>query len=162
MMSNVSDEVLYSDTPIRARMVAHLLLGAGGLVLAPIGLLSGARWLLVLAAPTLLVGIMLRQLHLRIEVELDTGMVTVTRSVLGLRLRRRRYSLSDVVGLELQRVAAIERERPSDTWYLKLELNLPHAADTVHPRTRVYTIGKYDDRLTALKVQHNVRETLDL
>jgi len=59
-------------------------------------------------------------------------------------------------------VAAVERERPSDTWYLKLELNLPRTVDGVRPRTRVYTIGKYGDRLTALKAQHNVRETLEL
>lgn len=161
-MSNVNGNVLYSDTPVRVRMVAHVLLGAGGLVLGPIGLLSGTRWLLALAVLTLLVGVMLRQLHLRVEVEVDTGMITVTRSMLGLRLCRRRYSLSDGVGLELRRVAAVERERPSDTWYLKLELNLPRTADRVRPRTRVYTIGKYGDRLTALKAQHSVRETLDL
>ena len=46
-------------------------------------------------------------------------------------------------------MAGDERERPSDTWYLTLQLG-----------TRVYTIGKYDSRSSALRARLKVREVL--
>jgi len=91
-------------------------------------------------APLLLAGLVLSQVRLRIVVEYPTGVVRVTNSLVGLQLRQRGYPPSDVVGLDIRRVAGAERERPSDAWYLKLRL-----------RTRTHTIGKYDDRTSALQ-----------
>jgi len=160
-MSDTSIGVLYKDTPIQARMVAWLLIGIGGFVLVPIGLVNRAWWLLVLAVPLLLAGWVLLQTHLRIVVEHHTGIVCVTSFLLGLKLRERRYPLSDVVGLDLQRVAGDERERPSDTWYLRLQLHITaHTIGKVKHRTRTYIIGKYDSRLGALKAQRRLRELL--
>jgi len=132
-------------------MVAWLLLGTGGIVLAPIGLINRAWWLFVPAIPLLLAGLVLHQAHLRVAVEPGTGDVCVTNRLLGLKTRQRRYPPSEVGRLDLQRVAGDERERPSDTWYLNLQLG-----------TRVYTIGKYDSRASALRARIEVREALQV
>ena len=132
-------------------MVAWLLLGTGGIVLAPIGLINRAWWLFVPAIPLLLAGLVLHQAHLRVAVEPGTGDVCVTNRLLGLKTRQRRYRPPEVGGLDLQRVASDERERPSDTWYLNLQLG-----------TRVYTIGKYDSRASALRARIEVREALQV
>ena len=164
-MSDTTDRVLYDGPPIRARMAAYLLLGIGGLVLSPIGLLHRAWWLLVLAVPLLLAGLVLVGTHLRIVVapgmdddndgdgdddEMDEA-IRVTNSLFGLRLRQRRYPLSDVAGLELQRVAGTERERPSDTWYLRLQLG-----------AKTYVIGRYDSRQNALVARYAVGQALQI
>ena len=142
-------------------MVAWLLLGIGGLVLVPIGLLSRAWWLFVPAVPLLLAGLVLLQTRLRIVVEHRTNVIRVTNSLLGLRLRERQYPLSDVIGLDLRRVAGDERERPSDTWYLRLRLNTTvRTFGMVEPRTRTYVIGRYDSRLGALEARRRLREVL--
>jgi hypothetical protein len=148
-MPGKDGNVLYDGPPIRTRMVAWLLVGIGGLVLAPIGLISRAGWLLVPAVPLLLAGLVLYQAHLRVAVEPGTGEVCVTNRLLGLKIRQRRYPPSEVGGLDLQRVAGDERERPSDTWYLYLQLG-----------TRVYPIGKYDSRSNALRARLKAREAL--
>lgn len=160
-MSDESIGVLYDDTPIRTKMAAWLLLGIGGLVLVPIGLVNRAWWLLILAVPLLLAGLMLLQTHLHIVVDHHTGIICVTNSLLGLRLRERQYPPSDVVGLDLQRVAGDERKRPSDTWYLRLRLHATvHTFGKMKPRMRTYLIGKYDSRLRALKARRRLSETL--
>ena len=160
-MSDRGAGVLYDDTPVRARMVAWLLLGIGGIVLAPIGLLSRAWWLFVLAVPSLLAGLLLLQTHLRIAVERPTGLICVTHYLFGLKLRERRYPPSDVVGLNLHRVAGDEAERPSDTWYLRLQLHTAaRTFGTVNHRTRTYLVGKYDSRLRALKARRRLGELL--
>jgi hypothetical protein len=148
-MPGKDDSVLYDGPPIRTRMVAWLLLGIGGIVLVPIGLINRAWWLLVPAVPLLLAGLVLFQAHLRVAVEPGTGEVCVTNRLLGLKIRQRRYPPSEVGRLDLQRVAGDERERPSDTWYLYLQLG-----------TRVYTIGKYDSQASALRARLEVREAL--
>jgi hypothetical protein len=148
-MPGKDDSVLYDGPPIRTRMVAWLLLGTGGIVLVPIGLINRAWWLFVPAVPLLLAGLLLHQAHLRVVVEPGTGEVCVTNRLLGLKIRQRRYPLSEVGGLDLQRVAGDERKRPSDTWYLYLQLG-----------TRVYTIGKYDSQASALRARIEVREAL--
>jgi hypothetical protein len=160
-MTDESISVLYDDTPIRTRMVAWLLLGIGGLVLVPVGLINHAPWLFVLAAPLLLAGLVLLQIHLCIAAEHHTAVVRVTNSLLGLKLREHRYRPSDVVGLDIQRVAGDERERPSDTWYLRLQLYAPvRTFGKAKPRTRTYLIGKYDSRLRALKARRRARDAL--
>jgi hypothetical protein len=148
-MPGKGDSVLYDGPPIRTRMVAWLLLGTGGIVLVPIGLINRAWWLLVPAFPLLLAGLVLFQAHLRVVVEPGTGEVCVTNRLLGLKTRQRRYPLPEVGGLDLQRVASDERDRPSDTWYLNLQLG-----------TSVYTIGKYDSRASALRARLKMREAL--
>ena len=148
-MPGKDDSVLYDGPPIRTRMVAWLLLGIGGIVLVPIGLINRAWWLFVPAVPLLLAGLVLHQAHLRVAVEPGTGEVCVTNRLLGLKIRQRRYASSEVGGLDLRRVAGDERERPSDTWYLYLQLG-----------TRVHTIGKYDSRASALRARLEVREIL--
>jgi len=130
-------------------MAAWLLLGIGGIVMAPIGLINRAWWLVVLSVPLLLAGLVLSLVRLRIVVEHPTGAVRVTNSLLGLRLRERRYPPSDVVGLDIQRVAGAERERPSDTWYLKLQL-----------RTRTHTVGRYDSQVSALLARRELDRAL--
>jgi len=161
-MSDESVGILYDDTSIQTRMVAWLLLGIGGLVLVPIGLINHAWWLLVLAAPPLLAGLALLQPRLRIVVEHHAGGVRGTGGWLGLKLRKRLYPLSNVVGLDLQRVAGDERERPSDTWYLRLQLHTTARTffGSVKPHVRIYTIGKYDNRLSALKARRRLNEVL--
>jgi hypothetical protein len=162
-MSDRGAGVLYDDTPVRARMVAWLLLGIGGIVLAPIGLLNRAWWLLVLAVPLLLAGLLLLQMRLRIGVEHPPGLICATHYLFGLKLRERRYPPSDVVSLNLHRVAGDEDERSSDTWYLRLQL---HAAvrtfGTVKHHTRTYLVGKYDSRLRALKARRRLGEVLQI
>jgi hypothetical protein len=148
-MPGKDDSVLYDGPPIRTRMVAWLLLGTGGIVLVPIGLINRAWWLLVPAVPLLLAGLVLFQAHLRVAVEPGTGEVCVTNRLLGLKIRQRRYPPSEAGRLDLQRVAGDERERPSDTWYLYLQLG-----------TRVYTIGKYDSQASALRARLKMREAL--
>ncbi len=161
-MSDESIGILYDDKPIQARMAAWLLLGTGGLVLVPIALVNRVWWLLVPAVPLFLAGFVLLHTHLRIVVEHHTGAVHATNTLLGLKLRERQYSLSNVIGLDLQRVAGDERERPSDTWYLRLQLHttVRTFSGRVAPRTKTYTIGKYDSRLSALEAQRKLREVL--
>lgn len=160
-MSDRCAGVLYDDMPVRARMVAWLLLGIGGIVLAPMGLLNRAWWLLVLAVPSLLAGLLLLQTRLRIGVEQSTGLICVTHYLFGLKLRERRYPPSDVVGLDLHRVAGDEDERPSDTWYLRLRLYAAvRTFGTVKHHTRTYLVGKYDSRLRALKARRRLGELL--
>jgi hypothetical protein len=130
-------------------MVGWLLVGVGGLVLAPLALINRAWWLLALAALFLLVGLVLLQARLQIVFDHRIAHVGVTKSWLGLRLMRHRYPLSDVQGVDIHRVAGDKRERPSDTWYLRLIL-----------RTETYTIGKYDTRLDALKARRDLTEVL--
>ena len=154
--------MLYDGPPIRTRMVAWLLLGIGGLVLTPIGLIKRAWWLLVPAIPLLLAGLVLFQIRLRIVVEHHTGVLRVTNSLLGLKLRERQYPLFDVIGLDLRRVAGDERERPSDTWYLWLQLGATvRTFGKTKPRTRTYAIGKYDSRLRALEARRRLGEVLE-
>ena len=154
-MPDKENRVLYDGPPIPARMAAYLLLGIGGLVLVPIGLTNRAWWLLVPAVPLLLAGLVLSQVHLRIviehDAEHDTGVVHVTRSLLGLKLHERRYPPSDAVGLNLRRVAGDERERPSDTWYLRLQLG-----------AKTYIIGRYDSREHALLARYAVGQALEV
>ena len=140
---------LYDGPPAWAWMLGWLLLGTGGFVLAPIALLSRAWWLFVFAIPLLLAGLVLLQTRLHIVVERHTGAVCVTNSLLGLKLREHHYPPSDIVGFDLQRVAGDERERPSDTWYLRL-----------HLRTRTHIVGKYDSRLKALEARRKLNEAL--
>jgi hypothetical protein len=137
--------VLYDSQPIRAGMAAAVLLGIGGLVCVPIGLINRAWWLLLLAVPLLLAGLVLLQVRLRIVVEHGTGAVYVTNFLLGLKLREQRYPPGQVRGFDLRRVAGDERERASDTWYLTLGL-----------RTRIYTVGKYDSRVHALEARRKL------
>jgi len=141
--------VLYDSQPIRVKMAAAVLLGIGGLVFVPIGLINRAWWLLILAVPPLLAGLVLLKVRLRIVVEHGTGAVYVTNFLLGLKLREQRYPPGQVRGLDLRRVAGDERERPSDTWYLTLGL-----------RTRIYTIGKYDSHMHALEARRRLNEVL--
>jgi hypothetical protein len=141
--------VIYDGSPMWAKMAVRLLLGVGGIVMVPIGLINRAWWLIVLAVPVLLAGLVLSQIRLRIVVEHPTGVVRVTNSLVGLRLRERGYPPSDVVGLDLHRVAGAERERASDTWYLKLQL-----------RTRTHTVGKYDSQTSALRARRELGAAL--
>jgi hypothetical protein len=135
---------------MRVKMAAWLLLGIGGIVMVPLGLINRAWWLVVLSVPLLLAGLVLSQVRLRIVVEHPTGGVRVTNSLLGLRLHERGYPPSDVVGLDIQRVAGAERERPSDTWYLKLQL-----------RTRTHTVGRYDSQVSALLARRELGRALE-
>jgi tetratricopeptide (TPR) repeat protein len=148
-MPDKDGRVIYDGSPMWVKMVAWVLLGVGGIVMVPIGLINRAWWLLVLAVPLLLAGLVLSQVRLRIVVEYPTGVVRVTNSLVGLQLRQRGYPPSDVVGLDIQRVAGAERERPSDAWYLKLRL-----------RTRTHTVGKYDDRASALRARRELNAAL--
>jgi hypothetical protein len=148
-MPDEDARVIYDRPPIRVRMAAWLLLGIGGIVMAPLGLIDRAWWLVVLSVPLLLAGLVLSQIRLRIAVEHPTGVVRVTNSLLGLRLRERGYPPSDVVGLDIHRVAGAERERPSDTWYLKLQL-----------RTRTHTVGRYDSHVSALLARRELGRAL--
>lgn len=159
---NVDIGVLYDDTSIQARMVAWLLLGIGGLVMTPIGLISRAWWLLILAVPLLLAGLALLLTRLRIVVEHHAGLVCVTNLLVGLKLRERQYPLGSVVGLDLERVAGAERERPSDTWYLRLQLHTTVRTffGAIAPHTKTYTLGKYDGRLKALKARSRLGKVL--
>ena len=149
-MPDEDSRVIYDGPPIRVRMAAWLLLGIGGIVMVPLGLINRAWWLVALSVPLLLAGLVLSQVHLRIVVEHPTGTVRVTSSLPGLRLRERRHPPADVVGLDIHRVAGAERERPSDTWYLRLEL-----------RTRTHTVGRYDSHVSALLARREVDRALE-
>ena len=142
--------LMYDGPPIEARRAAWVLAGIGGLVLVPIGLFGHAPWLYVFAVPMLLIGLVLLPLHLRITVNHRERLVRVTNRWLGLKVRERRYPSSDLLGLDLDRVAGAERDRPSDIWYLRLRLGL-----------KIYTIGKYDSRANALRAQLKLREKLE-
>lgn len=141
--------VLFDARPIRAAMAGWLLLGIGGLVCLPLALANRALWLALLALPLLLAGGLLLATRLRIQMERRSGVIHATYRLLGLALRQRSYSPSDRVGLELTRVAGDARERPSDTWYLRLRFH-----------TGSYLVGKYDDRLAALEAQRRLSEAL--
>ena len=144
-MAEKETSVIYDGVPIRSRMAMGLLLGIGGLVFVPIGLLSRAWWLLILAVPLLLAGLVLSQIRLRIVAERQTGAVRVVNLLVGLKVRERRYAPLDVLGLDLRRVAGDERERASDTYYLVLRLGLT-----------TYGVGKYDSREHALEARHRL------
>ena len=148
-MSHNDISLLYDGSPIWARMAGWLLLGIGGLVLVPLALINRAWWLFVPAVLPLLAGLVLLQTRLRIVFDRRTAQVDVTDSWLGLGLLRRSYPPSDVLGFDIHRVAGDERERPSDTWYLRLNL-----------RTHTHTIGKYDSRLDALEARRDLAEVL--
>jgi hypothetical protein len=161
-MADESIDILYDDTPIRVRMAAWLLLGIGGLVLVPIGLINRAWWLLFLAIPPLLAGLVLLLPRQRIVVEHPSGVVRVTNYVFGLRVRERQYHPADIVGLDLHRVSGDKRERASDTWYLRLQFHTVARTffGSVKPHTKTYLIGRYDSRLKALEARHRVGEAL--
>ena len=162
-MSDTSIRALYDDTPIPAKMAAWLLLGIGGLVLLPIAVVTDACWLLILAIPLLVAGLVLLQVSLRIVIEHQTGEICTTDFLFGLKLRERHYSLEDVAGLDLYRLAGNERERPSDTWYLRLRLDTTvRTFGKVRPGTRTYIIGRYESQLRALKAQRQLREVLEV
>jgi hypothetical protein len=141
--------VLYDGLPIQTGMAAWVLLGIGGIVLVPIGLLGRAWWLFVPAVPLLLAGLILLQVRLRIVIEYPAGSIRVTNRLLGLKYRERRYHRSDLVGFDIHRVAGAERERPSDTWYLRLRLGI-----------KTFTIGRYDSRLSAVRARAKINKTL--
>ncbi len=162
-MSEERIGVLYDDTPMWAKMAAWLLLGIGGIVLVPLALLNRTWWLLPPAVPFLLAGLALLQIHVRIVVEAPGGVVCVTNSLWGLKLRERRYPPSVVLGLDLHRVAGDERhERASDTWYLRLRLHTTVRTlfGQVRPHTKTHILGKYDSELSALEAQIRLEEIL--
>ncbi len=161
-MSDEGNGVLYDGTPIRARMIAWLLLGIGGLVLVPIGWASQALWLFVIAAPLLLVGLVLLLTRVRIIVEHHTGVIRVTNFLGGLKLRERQYPLRSVIGPDLHRVAGDERERPSDTWYLVLQFHTTTRTllGRLKPCTRTYIVGRYDNRVGAMEAWRRLRRIL--
>ena len=148
-MPDRSNVTVYDGPPIETRMAAWIALGIGGLVFVPVGWYGHAPWLYALAVPLLVVGLVLLPLHLRISVNHGEDLVRVTNRWLGLKVRERRLPLSDILGLDLLRKAGAERERPSDTWYLRLRLGI-----------HTYTVGKYDSRANALRAQLRLREKL--
>ncbi len=155
--------VLYDDVPIPNKTVAYLLLGSGGLVMAPLGLLHRAWWLVLLAVPVLLGGAALLQTRLRLTIARETGRLRVEYAFLGLTIRRREYPPPAAVEPSLTRVAGAERERPSDTWYLEL---LVHTAardlfGRVRPVEHVYLVGKYGSRLEALEGHRRLVQQLE-
>jgi tetratricopeptide (TPR) repeat protein len=134
---------------MRALMAARVLLGIGGLVLGPIALIRRDYWLLYFAAPLILTGLVLVATGLRIAAIPAASVVCITHSFLGLRVRERRFDRSDVTALDLYRVAGSERERDSDTWYVRMCVG-----------RRGYTIGKYDTRMDALMARRDIDEAL--
>ena len=148
-MPDKASVTIYDGPPIETRRAAWILLGIGGLVFVPAGWYGHAPWLYVLAVPLLLAGLVLLALHLRISVNHHEDLVRATNRWLGLKVHERRWPLSDILGLDLHRRAGAERERPSDTWYLRLRLGL-----------NTYTVGKYDSRANALRAQLRLREKL--
>ena len=147
-MADQDVSVLYDGLPIQTGMVAWVLLGIGGIVMVPIGLISRAWWLLVLALPLLLAGLILRQARLRVVIEYPAGSIRVTNRLLGVKYRERHYHRSDLVGFDIHRVAGAERERPSDTWYLRLRLGV-----------KTFTIGRYDNRSSAVRARARMDKT---
>jgi hypothetical protein len=148
-MTQAAVTVIYDDTPIWFRMAGWLLVGIGGLVLAPLALISRDAWLWVFAVPMIAAGLVLFQRRLHIALEHRTAQLVVTHRLFGLALRRRRHVRSEVVGVDLERVAGDARERASDTWYLRLRLH-----------TRSYMVGRYRDRFGALEARRRLRELL--
>lgn len=148
-MAEENMTVVYNAPPIWAKMTAWVLLGIGGIVLLPIMLIRGDDWLLLFIIPLILIGLVLLSIRLRIALVSPASVVRVTNSLLGLRVRQRQYLRPDVAGLDLDRVAGDERERDSDTWYLRLRL-----------RKRGYTIGRYDSRMSALLARRDVDKAL--
>ena len=148
-MAEENVTVIYNAPPIWAKMTAWALLGIGGIVLLPIALIRGDHWLLAFAVPLTLVGLLLLSIRLHIALLSPASVVRVTNFLLGLRMRQRQYLRSEVTSLDLDRVAGDERERASDTWYVRLRL-----------RNRGYTIGRYDSRISALLARRDVNEAL--
>jgi hypothetical protein len=140
---------LYDQTAVWARLVAWLLVGTAGFVLVPLALIYRAWWLLILAVPLLLAGLVLFMTRLRIVLDRRTGSLQVSNYLLGLRMKERTYSHSDTPTPYVQRVAGAKRERPSDTWYLRLQF-----------RDQTHTIGRFDDRITALQAQERLEDLL--
>jgi len=141
--------VIYDAAPLWAKMVAWVLLGIGGIVLAPIALIRGDTWLLYLCVPLAVVGLVLLAIRLRIAAVPSASVLRITDSFLGLRVRHRQYVRSQITALDLHRVAGDDRERDSDTWYLRL-----------HVGRRSYTVGKYDGRMSALLARRDIEEAL--
>jgi hypothetical protein len=142
-------------------MVAWVLLGVGGLVMVPIGLANRAWWLLVLAILPLLAGAVLLLARRRIFVARSPDVVRVVDLLGGLRLRRREYPIANVVGLDVYRVAGAERERPSDTWYVRLQIHTTaRVFGRIRPRLKNYLLRRYDDRLEALQARDQVARAL--
>ena len=148
-MTEEKSNIIYDATPVWARMVAWALLGIGGIVLTPVALIRGDRWLLYFAVPLIVMGFVLIAIRLRIAAVPSASVLRVTNSFLGLRLRQRQYPRSEITAIDLHRVAGDERERDSDTWYLRL-----------HVARRGYLVGKYDTRVSALLARRDIEEAL--
>ena len=144
-MSRVERNVLYEGIPVQVNLISWLLLGVGGVVLAPIAVLSHANWLLVLAVPLLVCGLALRQVHLQVIVEPYSGVFRSTLKWLGIQLWARRHQHADIETLEIRRVGGDRRERDSDTWYIRLKM-----------QGASYTLGRYETRLEALEARHQL------
>jgi hypothetical protein len=142
-------DIIYDGPPVWAKLTGAVLLGVGGIVLLPIAALRGDWWLLVFAVPLLVVGLLLLALRLCVAVERQAGVVLVTQSFVGLRLREHRYRPSEISALEIARVAGDEAERASDTWYVKMWAG-----------RRGYTVGRYDTRVRALLARRDLDELL--
>ena len=143
--------VLYDDVPIGARWAGWLLLGIGGLVLTPAALVARYGWLLVVATPFLGCGVCLLQTRMRIAVDRRTLLVRVRYQLLRIGLSERRFTPSDLVGVEIPRVAGDELERDSDTWYIRLVFH-----------SRAYTVGRYGEHLDALQARRDLVNQLSL
>jgi len=150
-MSREGTITLYDGPPVWAKMTGWLFVVIGGIVMLPLALANHAWWLLVPAVPVLLAGMVLLQTRLRIAFEHRAAQLVVTNYLFGLRLRQRKHPRSEVMGLDLRRVAGDERERASDTWYLKLRLH-----------THTYTIGRYGSRLDALQARRAAKQALQV
>ncbi len=140
---------LYHGRQVETALAGWLLVGIGGLVCLPLGVAHGAWWLVGLAFPPLLAGLVLLGVRLRVELDPRHGLIHVRRSVLGLRVAARTYRQSDCLGVEVVRVAGDARERPTDTYYLRLRL-----------ATARYTLGRYRDRQSVLQAQYQLNELL--
>lgn|GEM_PF-2235070 len=141
-MSRIEQNVLYEGIPIQVNLISWLLLGVGGVVLAPIALLSDTDWLLILAVPLLVCGLVLRLIHHQVAVEAYSGVIQFTLNWLGIQLRARRHQRADIETLAITRVGGDWRERDSDTWYIHLKM----------PGAR-YILGRYGTRLEALEAR---------
>lgn len=145
-----STNVIYDATPVGAQMAAWLLAGIGGIVLFPIALLRGDYWLLFLASPLLVSGLLLFALRLRIVAAPSAAALHVTISFLGLQLLEHWHARSEITALDVHRVAGDYRERASDTWYLRMRIG-----------RRAYTLGKHDSRMDALLARRDIEQTLE-
>ncbi|MCJ7738772.1 MAG: tetratricopeptide repeat protein [Anaerolineae bacterium] len=148
-MSRVEWNVLYEGIPVQVNLISWLLLGVGGAVLAPIALLSDAGWLLILAVPLLICGLVLRQVHLQVIVESYTGVIRSTLKWLGIQLWTRRHQHAGIETLEIRRVGGDRRERDSDTWYIRLKM-----------QGASYILGRYDTRPEALEARHQLSDII--